>query len=116
MASRTSGNATSRYTKHEKLGEGTYGVVYKGTDTHTGQVVALKKIRLDAEDEGVPGTTIREVALLKELSQHENIVQYVVLLSCVVPQIMACCVCVCRTHYSFSSCLCLALSLSFDVL
>lgn len=35
--------------------------------------MALKKIRLDAEDEGIPSTAIREISLLKELS-HENIV------------------------------------------
>jgi len=29
--------------------------------------LALKKIRLDAEDEGVPSTAIREISLLKEL-------------------------------------------------
>lgn len=29
----------------EKIGEGTYGVVYKGKNTKTGQVVAMKKIR-----------------------------------------------------------------------
>jgi cyclin-dependent kinase len=56
-----------RYSKIEKVGEGTYGVVYKARDTGTGQVVALKKIRLEAEDEGVPSTAIREISLLKEL-------------------------------------------------
>jgi len=63
-----------RYEKIEKLGEGTYGVVYKAKDTHTGQIVALKKIRLEAEDEGVPSTAIREISVLKEL-RHANIVQ-----------------------------------------
>ena len=33
----------------------------------------MKKIRLEAEDEGVPSTAVREISLLKEL-QHENIV------------------------------------------
>ena len=57
----------------QKLGEGTYGVVYKARDKQTQEILALKKIRLDAEDEGVPSTAIREISLLKEL-QHPNIV------------------------------------------
>ena len=57
-----------------QIGEGTYGVVYKARDFATGEIVALKKIRLEAEDEGIPGTAIREISLLKEL-QHPNIVR-----------------------------------------
>ncbi|KAL0574229.1 Cyclin-dependent kinase catalytic subunit [Marasmius crinis-equi] len=63
-----------RYTKLEKVGEGTYGVVYKAKDNGTNEVVALKKIRLEAEDEGVPSTAIREISLLKELNDP-NIVR-----------------------------------------
>lgn len=63
-----------RYQKMEKIGEGTYGVVYKAKDRVTGEIVALKKIRLEAEDEGIPSTAIREISLLKEL-QHPNIVR-----------------------------------------
>lgn len=33
------------FVKIEKIGEGTYGVVYKGKNKKTGQLVALKKIR-----------------------------------------------------------------------
>lgn len=62
------------YQKLEKLGEGTYGVVYKAAVKATGQIVALKKIILEAEDEGVPSTAIREISILKEL-QHPNIVE-----------------------------------------
>ena len=40
----------------------------------TGEIIALKKIRLEAEDEGIPSTAIREISLLKEL-QHPNIVR-----------------------------------------
>lgn len=63
------------YTKLEKVGEGTYGVVYKARDVRTNTIVALKKIRLEAEDEGVPSTAIREISLLKELSEDDNIVK-----------------------------------------
>jgi cyclin-dependent kinase len=63
-----------RYQKIEKVGEGTYGVVYKARDRMTGEIVALKRIRLDQADEGIPGTAIREIALLKEL-KHPNIVR-----------------------------------------
>ncbi len=64
----------SDYQRLEKVGEGTYGVVYKALDTkHNNRVVALKKIRLDSEDEGVPSTAIREISLLREL-KNENIV------------------------------------------
>mmetsp|Transcript_26619 Transcript_26619/g.54874 ORF Transcript_26619/g.54874 Transcript_26619/m.54874 type:complete len:289 (-) Transcript_26619:434-1300(-) len=63
-----------RYQKMEKIGEGTYGVVYKAKDRVSGEIIALKKIRLEAEDEGIPSTAIREISLLKEL-QHPNIVR-----------------------------------------
>lgn len=59
--------------KIEKIGEGTYGVVYKGRHKVTQQIVAMKKIRLESEEEGVPSTAIREISLLKEL-QHPNVV------------------------------------------
>ncbi|KAI4455066.1 cell division protein kinase [Holotrichia oblita] len=61
------------FIKVEKIGEGTYGVVYKGRNKKTGRLVAMKKIRLELEDEGVPSTAIREISLLKEL-RHPNIV------------------------------------------
>lgn len=63
----------TKYEKLEKVGEGTYGVVYKARDRETNEIVALKKTRLEQEDEGVPSTAIREISLLRELT-HENIV------------------------------------------
>jgi cyclin-dependent kinase len=42
----------------------------------TGEIYALKKIKLETEQEGIPSTAIREIALLKEL-QHPNIVRLV---------------------------------------
>lgn len=63
-----------RYQKTEKnCGEGTYGVVYKALDKKTGHTVALKKIRLEVDDEGVPSTTLREISTLRHL-KHDNVV------------------------------------------
>ncbi|XP_066581529.1 cyclin-dependent kinase 2 isoform X2 [Prorops nasuta] len=62
------------FVKIEKIGEGTYGVVYKAKDKLTGKLVALKKIRLETESEGVPSTAIREISLLRNLT-HPNIIQ-----------------------------------------
>jgi len=63
-----------KYQRLEKLGEGTYGVVYKAQNMETGELVAIKKIRLEKEDDGVPSTAIREISLLKNL-KHPNIVE-----------------------------------------
>lgn len=53
-----------RFDRKEKLGEGTYGIVYKAVDKTSHEVVALKKIRLEHTDEGIPSTAIREISLL----------------------------------------------------
>lgn len=66
-----------RYQKIEKnghMGEGTYGVVYKAKDKQTNEFVALKRIRLEVEDEGIPSTTLREISVLRQL-KHPNIVE-----------------------------------------
>ena len=65
-----------KYSKIEKVGEGTYGVVYKCKNKKSGDYVALKKIRLENEDEGIPSTAIREISILKQL-KHQNIVRLV---------------------------------------
>jgi serine/threonine protein kinase len=65
---------SSQYEKIDRAGEGTYGIVYKARDRCTNEIVALKKIRLEQEDEGVPSTAIREISFLKEL-KHDNIVR-----------------------------------------
>lgn len=64
----------AQYEKLERAGEGTYGVVFKARDRYTNEIVALKKIRLEQEDEGVPSTAIREISFLKEL-RHDNVVR-----------------------------------------
>jgi len=63
-----------QYEKVEKIGEGTYGMVYRAQDRVTNKTVALKKIRLEQEDEGDPSIAIGEILVLKEM-QHENIIR-----------------------------------------
>ncbi|CAN7982131.1 unnamed protein product [Ixodes pacificus] len=75
------GMLTEKFHKLEKIGEGTYGVVYKAKEKGSGRPIALKKFRLESESEGVPSTAIREIALLKEL-QHPNVVRLLDVVPC----------------------------------
>ena len=60
------------YMLEEKLGEGTYGCVYKARHYKTGEVVAIKRTQM--EDEGICSTTLREISILQSL-RHPNIVR-----------------------------------------
>eukprot|EP01082_Thalassiosira_pseudonana_P001556 g1599.t1.1.5e174189 g1599 g1599.t1 contig10:2411343-2413464(-) len=62
------------FQKKHQVGEGTYGSVFVGADKVTGEVVALKRINTEEEENGFPITAIREVKILKALN-HDNIVQ-----------------------------------------
>lgn len=64
------------YTVVERLGKGTYGSVFRAkfTSKFTSEEVAIKKIKLDVDSEGIPSTTLREIAILKSLN-HPNIVK-----------------------------------------
>jgi cyclin-dependent kinase len=69
-------SAMDLFEKLEKVGEGTYGKVYRAREKATGKIVALKKTRLHEDDEGVPPTTLREVSILRMLSRDPHIVRY----------------------------------------
>lgn len=68
------GNCVEHFVKFQPVGEGTYGVVFRAKNKKTGEVVAMKKIKLGPEEEGIPAAAVREVSLLKSL-QHPNILQ-----------------------------------------
>ncbi|GBG74215.1 hypothetical protein CBR_g17928 [Chara braunii] len=62
------------FEKLELIGEGTYGQVYKARERKTGEIVALKKVRMENEEEGFPITAIREIKILQKL-RHENVIR-----------------------------------------
>ncbi|CAB4061218.1 CDK5 [Lepeophtheirus salmonis] len=61
-----------KYEKLEKIGEGTYGTVFKAKSKESQEIVALKRVRLDDDDEGVPSSALREICLLKELKHKKH--------------------------------------------
>ncbi|CAH2050596.1 unnamed protein product, partial [Iphiclides podalirius] len=62
------------FEKLNRIGEGTYGIVYRAKDKLNGNIVALKKVRMDVEKDGLPLSGLREIQVLMAC-RHENIVQ-----------------------------------------
>jgi serine/threonine protein kinase len=58
-----------------KLGEGAYGCVHQARVITTGETVAVKSIKITADEEGVSSTTLREMTILENLN-HPNVVKY----------------------------------------
>lgn len=54
-----------RYEKIAKLGEGSYGTVYKCRNRETGDIVAIKKFTESEEDPAIRKIALREIRLLK---------------------------------------------------
>jgi serine/threonine protein kinase len=73
-----------KFTKVQKLGEGTYGKVYKVNAVEEDYkkeedktYYALKKFETRYFEEGMDFTALREISILKELN-HENIVKVII--------------------------------------
>lgn len=62
-----------RYELLNRIEEGSYGVVSRARDRETGEVVALKKLKLERETDGFPITSLREIQTLMA-SKHPNVV------------------------------------------
>jgi cyclin-dependent kinase 10 len=54
----------AEFEKMNRVGEGTYGVVYRARDTKSGEIVALKRMRMDREKDGMPVSGLREIHVL----------------------------------------------------
>ncbi|ESO12718.1 hypothetical protein HELRODRAFT_155593 [Helobdella robusta] len=66
---------TKKFKKLQKLGEGTYGVVYKAQDCLNNNIIALKFIRYEKQTNSIPSSALREIAIIKNLN-HPNIVRF----------------------------------------
>lgn len=62
------------YERLNQIEEGSYGVVFRARDKDTGDIVALKKLKLDEEKHGFPITALREINALMSC-HHDNVVR-----------------------------------------
>ncbi|KAF8537714.1 kinase-like domain-containing protein [Trichophaea hybrida] len=65
-------------TSYERLNhieEGSYGIVSRARDMETGEIVALKRLKLEREMDGFPITSLREVTTLMAAREHPNVVK-----------------------------------------
>ncbi|XP_052151774.1 cyclin-dependent kinase G-2 isoform X1 [Oryza glaberrima] len=65
--------SVDEFERLNKINEGTYGVVYRARDKKTGEIVALKKVKMEKEREGFPLTSLREINILLSF-HHPSIV------------------------------------------
>lgn len=67
----------SKYQKVAKIGQGTFGEVFKARDINNPKkFVAMKKVLMDNEKEGFPITALREIRIL-QLLKHDNVVNLI---------------------------------------
>ncbi|XP_054423567.1 cyclin-dependent kinase-like 1 isoform X2 [Pteronotus mesoamericanus] len=65
-----------KYEKIGKIGEGSYGVVFKCRNRDTGQIVAIKRFLESEDDPVIKKIALREVRMLKQL-KHPNLVNLI---------------------------------------
>uniref|UniRef100_A0A8D3AHN8 cyclin-dependent kinase n=1 Tax=Scophthalmus maximus TaxID=52904 RepID=A0A8D3AHN8_SCOMX len=65
-----------KYEKIGKIGEGSYGVVFKCRNKDTGQIVAIKKFVESEDDPIIRKIALREIRMLKQL-KHANLVNLI---------------------------------------
>ncbi|XP_077211932.1 cyclin-dependent kinase G-2-like isoform X2 [Tasmannia lanceolata] len=65
--------SVDEFERLNRIDEGTYGVVYRAKDKKSGEIVALKKVKMEKEREGFPLTSLREINILLSF-HHPSIV------------------------------------------
>ncbi|CAL8114218.1 unnamed protein product [Orchesella dallaii] len=65
-----------RYERLSKIGEGSYGVVFKCRNRETGQLVAIKKFVESEDDPLIRKIAMREIRMLKNL-KHPNLINLI---------------------------------------
>ncbi|CAA2996511.1 cyclin-dependent kinase G-2-like isoform X1 [Olea europaea subsp. europaea] len=65
--------SVDEFERLNKINEGTYGIVYRARDKKSGEIVALKKVKMEKEREGFPLTSLREINILLSF-QHPSAV------------------------------------------
>jgi cell division cycle 2-like protein len=65
--------SVTNFERVASIGQGAFGVVYKAKEKVTGDMVALKKVKMQKEKEGFPLTSVREIRILMQC-KHVNIV------------------------------------------
>lgn len=71
---RANAERQKRWVKDQKVGEGTYAVVYRGRELATGRKIAIKKIKVGQFKDGLDMSAVREVKYLREL-HHPNVIE-----------------------------------------
>lgn len=66
----------STYSVIKKLGEGTYASVFLAKNVKTGEMAAIKKIKIVNSSDGMDMSAIREVKVLQEL-RHPNVIRLI---------------------------------------
>eukprot|EP00039_Didymoeca_costata_P002577 m.61202 g.61202 ORF g.61202 m.61202 type:complete len:398 (+) comp11386_c0_seq1:365-1558(+) len=67
--------SVQEFEKVDRIGEGSYGIVYKARDNRNKEIVALKRVKMKHEHGGLPLSSLREITLLREARGHDNIVK-----------------------------------------
>jgi len=66
-----------KFTILEQVGEGTFGAVYKARINHTNEIVAIKKMYMQNDEEGISYFALQEIKHLQQLTDCKNIIKLI---------------------------------------